>query len=42
MSVYETEEQNKNMTNESDIGGDDSMSVTKEFNKWINFIHKKR
>jgi translation initiation factor 4A len=35
MSVYETEEgQNKNRTNESNIGGDDSMSVTKEFNKW--------
>ena len=42
MSVYETEEeQNKNRTNESNIGGggDDSMSVTKEFNKWEDLEH---
>lgn len=40
MSVYETEEQNKNRTNESNIGGgDDSMSATKEFNKWEDLEH---
>jgi translation initiation factor 4A len=35
MSVYKTEEQNKNMTN----GGDDSTSITREFNKWEDLEH---